>query len=169
MSDPVKIELDAELPPIALRPEQPADAAFLLELYASTREEELELTNWDGATRAAFVKMQFQAMRQGYAGMFPDGQFSVVLLGDRAIGRMVIHRAQDEIHLVDMVLAPAVRCQGFGARLVRTLQAEARAARQPVSLQVLKGNRARRHYERLGFHCTGDNGPYDKMTWQPPA
>jgi ribosomal protein S18 acetylase RimI-like enzyme len=152
-------------PAVVLRPEQPADEAFLLHLYASTRQEELALTNWDAATRAAFVTSQFDAMRQGYAGMFPDGQFSIVLLGDRAIGRMVIHRGAQEIRLVDMALMPESRCRGIGAGLVQTLLAEARRARKPVSLHVLKGNRAARLYERLGFRFTGGDGLYDEMTW----
>src|SRR5579862_6150460 len=106
MDDPVKTALDSSRQPVTLRPEQPADEAFLLELYASTRQEELELTQWDAATCAAFVKMQFKAMRQGYAGMFPLGQFSIVLLQEQAIGRIVIHRGEHEIRLVDMALMP---------------------------------------------------------------
>ena len=169
MNDPVKVILDSGQPAIVLRPEQAADEAFLLELYASTRREELDLTNWDAATRAAFVKMQFNAMRRGYAGMFPHGQFSIVLLHDHAIGRMVIHRAEHAIRLVDMALMPEARCRGIGTRLMQILQAEARQARKPVSLHVLKGNRAARLYERLGFRRTGGDALYDEMTWLPSA
>ncbi len=174
MDKPFKLDLDFELPvpnsdrlPIALRPEQPTDEAFLLHLYATTRQEELDLTNWDAATRAAFVAMQFKAMRQGYASMFPEGQFSIVMLGDLGVGRMVVNRAEHEIRLVDMVLTPNVRCRGIGARLVHTLQAEARQAGKPLHLQVLKGNRAARFYERLGFQYAGDAGLYYEMTWSP--
>ena len=113
---------------------------MLLELYATTRQEELDLTPWDAATRAAFVTMQFKAMRQGYAGMFPRGQFSIVLFHDRAAGRMVVNREEHEIRLVDMVLKPEMRCHGIGTYLVQTLQAEARKAEKPLCLHVLKGN-----------------------------
>jgi GNAT superfamily N-acetyltransferase len=160
-------DLNPEHPPIALRPEQQADETFLLELYTTTRQEELVLTNWDAATRAAFVKMQFKAMRQGYAGMFPDGQFSIVLLGDLAIGRIVVHRGKPEIRLVDMVLTPEMRNRGIGTNLVKALQAEARQAGKLLCLHVLKGNRAARFYERLGFHYAGDTGLYLEMTWLP--
>jgi ribosomal protein S18 acetylase RimI-like enzyme len=174
MDKPLKLDLNFTLPvsnsdrkPIALRPEQPLDEAFLLHLYATTRQEELDLTDWDTATRSAFVKMQFKAMRQGYSAMFPDGQFSIVLLGDLAIGRIVVNRAKHEIRLVDMVLAPNVRCRGIGNRLVHTLQTEARLTGKPLRLHVLKGNRATRFYERLGFHYVGDAGLYHEMTWSP--
>jgi ribosomal protein S18 acetylase RimI-like enzyme len=169
MDGPLKATLDSRQPPVILRPEQPTDEAFLLELYASTRREELELTQWDAATCAAFVKMQFKAMRQGYASMFPLGQFSIVLLQEQAIGRMVIHRGEQEIRLVDMALMPEARCRGISTLLVQTLQAEARQSGRPIRLQVLKGNRAARLYERLGFRRTGDNGIYDEMTWLATA
>ena len=161
-------DLNPGHPPIALRPEQPADETFLLQLYTSTRQEELDLTNWDAPTRAAFVKMQFQAMRQSYASMFPDGTFSIVLRGDLAIGRIVVHRDKHEIRLVDMALTPEMRNRGIGTKLVKALQVEARQAGKPVRLHVLKGNRAARFYERLGFKFAGDTGVYLEMTW-PPA
>lgn len=167
MNQPVKPVLASDSPPIALRTEQPADEALLLELYASTRQEELDLTSWDAATRAAFVQSQFMAMRQGYAGMFPDGQFSIVLLANRAIGRIVVVHSKHEIRLVDMALLPAVRCRGIGSGLIQTVQAEARQAGKPVSLHVLKHNRAARLYERLGFRFIGGDGLYNEMAWQP--
>jgi len=160
---------NSQRPPIALRPEQPADEGFLLDLYASTRQAELNLTNWDAATRSAFVRMQFTAMRQGYAGMFPGGQFSIVLFSGLAVGRIVVHRGDHEIRLVDMALTPEMRNRGIGASLVQTLQAEARQAGKPLSLHVLKGNRVVRFYERLGFHYAGDFGIYHEMTWFPAA
>jgi GNAT superfamily N-acetyltransferase len=174
MDKPLKLDLNFELPvsnsdrkPIALRPEQPADEAFLLHLYTTTRQEELDLTNWDAATRAAFVSMQFKAMRQGYSAMFPEGQFSIVLLGDLAIGRIVVNHAKHEIRLVDMALTPEMRCRGIGTRLVQALQTEARQTGKPLSLHVLKGNRAARFYERFEFQYAGDAGLYHEMTWSP--
>jgi ribosomal protein S18 acetylase RimI-like enzyme len=167
MEQPANPDLNSDQPPLTLRPEQSADEPLLLDLYATTRQEELALTNWDAATRAAFVSLQFKAMRQGYANMFPHGQFSIVMLGDLGVGRMVVNRAGHEIRLVDMVLAPNVRCHGIGSRLVHTLQTEARQAGKPLSLHVLKGNRAARFYERLGFSYSGDAGLYHEMTWSP--
>lgn len=165
VDEPTKPDLNSDQPPLTVRPEQSADEALLLDLYASTRQEELDLTNWDPATRAAFVSFQFKAMRQGYANMFPHGQFSIVMLGDLGIGRMVVNRAELEIRLVDMVLKPDARCRGIGSRLVHALQAEAREAGKPLRLHVLKGNRATRFYERLGFHHAADAGLYHEMTW----
>jgi len=49
------------------------------------------------------------------------------------------------------------------------LQAEARKAEKPLCLHVLKGNRATRFYERLGFRYSSDAGLYHEMTWSPVA
>ncbi len=155
--------------PVTLRPEQPEDEAFLLEVYASTRQEELALTNWDAGMRTAFVQSQFKAMRVGYADMFPDGQFSIILLGGQPIGRLVIHRAAREVHVVDMVLLPDFCGKGIGRQLMDGIMAEAAAAKKTIGLHVLKMNRAIRFYQRLGFVKTGDEGPYDRMEWRPPA
>ena len=53
-------------PPVLLRPERPGDEAFLFAVYASTRAEELSLTNWTEDLRRAFLNQQFNAMRHGY-------------------------------------------------------------------------------------------------------
>ena len=55
-----------------LRREEINDEPFLFQVYAHTRVEELALTNWDPATRQAFLTMQFQAMRRGVGEVVAD-------------------------------------------------------------------------------------------------
>jgi ribosomal protein S18 acetylase RimI-like enzyme len=152
---------------VSLRPERPEDDAFLLDVYGSTRQEELDLTGWNAATREAFIKMQFNAMRQGYAGMFPHGSFNVILLNQQPVGRIVVSRGDIEFRVVDMALLPAFRGRGVGTFLLRELIAEAARANKPVRLHVLKMSRATRLYERLGFVRFGEEGFHDQMEWRP--
>jgi ribosomal protein S18 acetylase RimI-like enzyme len=154
---------------VVLRPEQPGDEPFLFEVYASTRAEELALTNWDEPARRAFLDMQFSAMRRGYAGMYPAGESFIIRLGERAIGRIVLNRTAEEIRVVDLALLPAHRNAGIGTLLMRRVCAEAAQAGTPVRLCVLKNGRAARWYERLGFTKTEDAGPYDQMEWRAPG
>ena len=52
---------------ISLRSVRPDDRAFLLSVYASTREPELAtVVDWDAAQKAAFVQMQFDAQHAYY-------------------------------------------------------------------------------------------------------
>ncbi|HWX21118.1 MAG TPA: GNAT family N-acetyltransferase [Candidatus Binatia bacterium] len=153
--------------PVSLRPEQPGDEAFLHEVYASTREEELARTNWDPNTRGAFLDMQFAAMRRGYAGMYPAGEFLIIALGGRAVGRMVLNRTAGEIRVIDLALLPAHRSGGIGTFLMRQVCAEAAKAGKPVRLSVLKNSRAVRWYERLGFTKNAEAEVYDELEWRP--
>ena len=150
----------------ALRPEGPEDGPFLLEVYASTRHDEMEATGWPAATREAFVRMQFNAQQQGYRAAFPRAEFAIILLRDQAIGRIVIDRAENEFRLVDIALLPAQRGRGLGTALVQNLQREAAAAKKPIRLNVVKGQRAFRLYQRLGFEKTGEAGMRDQMEWR---
>src|ERR1700730_2048625 len=89
---------------IGLRPSTPSDEAFLYEVYASTRTEELASLPWTDAQKDAFVRMQFAAQRQHYRNAYPDAEFSVVLLDGQPIGRQYVQRAEREILLVDIAL-----------------------------------------------------------------
>jgi len=51
---------------VSLRPIRPDDAAFLYEVYASTRTEELAVVDWDAAQKAAFLHQQYAAQHQFY-------------------------------------------------------------------------------------------------------
>ena len=155
----------AAAPPIRLRPETPEDESFLYEVYASTREEELNATGWDEPTRRAFVRRQFEAQRRGYREMFPQGRFEIILRGESRAGRMVVDRASGEILLVDIALLPAFQNLGIGTELVGALLAEAERSHRPVRVSVFKPNRAAVFYRRLGFLKTGEAGPYDLWVW----
>jgi GNAT superfamily N-acetyltransferase len=155
-------------PAVRLRPEQPGDEAFLAEVYASTRQEEMDLTNWDAATRAAFLDMQFKAMRNGYRTMFPGAQFSIILLDEAPVGRMVVDRAAAEIRVVDIALLPVCCGRGIGTKLMREVMDEAARSAKPVRLCVFQGTRAISFYLRLGF-SPGEPGVYQSMEWRAPA
>src|SRR5579883_3337357 len=91
---------------IAFRPATPDDGPLLFQLFASTREEELKMTGWDDAQKHAFLEMQSHAQLSDYRINYPNSGYQIIMLDDRPIGRIFIDRAEDEIHLVDIVLLP---------------------------------------------------------------
>src|SRR5580765_5520428 len=163
----MKPEFGESMSDIRLRPEQSSDESVLFEIYASTRKEELDLTGWDAATRQAFLNHQFSAMRNGYRSMFPQAAFSIILRGDRPIGRQVVDRTLDELHLVDIALLPEFCGRGIGTKLMRDLLAEAAEVRKPVRLQVLIHSRATSFYMRMGFRRVGEPDVYETLEWLP--
>ena len=154
-------------PEVSLRPELPDDVGFLFQVYVSTRTEELALTNWDEATRTAFLTQQFNAMRRGYRAMFPAGEFLIIQLAGQPVGRMVLNRSAAQIRVVDVALLPEFRNQGIGTGLMRGVGAEAAGIGKVVTLSVLKFNRAGQWYARLGFTPVGEAGIYDEWEWRP--
>jgi len=95
--------------------------------------------------------------------MFPHAAFCIILEGSKPIGRMVVNRAEDEIRLVDLVLQPGCRGRGVGTCLLSGLCSEADAGKKPLRLHVLRGNRARRLYERFGFVPKSELEAYEEM------
>lgn len=160
---------DDELTRLDLRPETPNDTAFLFELYASTRREELDAFGWEPSIRHAFLAQQFAAMQGGYRQSFPAAEFSIVLLDGRPVGRLVVNRSEEEIRIVDAALFPAQRSRGVGTRLVQAVLEEAARANKPVRLRVLHGGRSAHLCERLGFRKIDSAGGHDHWEWRPPA
>ena len=152
-------------PSFALRPAQEDDLPFLYRVYASTRQEQLALVDWDEAQKEWFLHMQFDLQARSYAQTFPEVDCQVILHDGQPIGRLMVDRMPDQILLVDIALLPEHRGAGIGTALVKTVLDEAASAGKPVVLHVEKFNRARSLYERLGFSTSEWNDVYLEMRW----
>lgn len=140
-----------------LRPALPADEAWQLAIYASTRADELKLTGWPASQCAAFVRQQHQAQQQHYAQHFPHSACHLILVGDGEVaGRLWLDERSDRLHILDIALLPAWRGRGLGTRCLRALAGQAAAQGRGLSIQVEIHNPARRLYERLGFVADGE-------------
>jgi ribosomal protein S18 acetylase RimI-like enzyme len=152
---------------ISLRPIRPDDAAFLYEVYASTRTEELAVVEWDEAHKAALLHMQFTAQHQFYQERYTQTALLIMLRDAVPVGWLSVARWQDEIRMVDIALLPPYRNAGIGTAILRDILAEAALAHKPVRIHVEKCNPALRLYERLGFAPIADKGVYLFMEWSP--
>ena len=152
---------------LTFRPIADADLPFLSALYASTRAEELAVTPWSDAQKAAFLDMQFQAQHAHYQKYYPNADWLVIEQAGQDVGRLYIERSASEHCIIDIALLPAHRSKGFGAALLTDLIDEASAFDKSVSIHVEKNNPARRLYQRLGFTVAEDKGVYDLMIRSP--
>ena len=149
---------------LLLREATPDDESFLLEVYASTRIEELEELGWDDNQVQAFIRMQFLARERSY-GRADD---RIIVLDGRPIGRMMVDRSDAAILLRDIAFLKEYRNAGIGSRLIQDLMKEATSAAKPIELHVLALSPAVRLYERLGFRRSDDDdAAYLKMKWVP--
>ncbi|HEY3368989.1 MAG TPA: GNAT family N-acetyltransferase [Symbiobacteriaceae bacterium] len=152
---------------LTTRPACLDDAPFLLEVYPSTRQDEVAAWGWSPEQQNAFLQMQFMAQNRSYEMRFPDLAQRVIVQDGRLAGRLIAAQTGDEVRLVDIALLPEFRGTGIGATLIRELQAQAERVGKPLGLQVAKANPARRLYERLGFVVIGETDLHYAMEWRP--
>jgi GNAT superfamily N-acetyltransferase len=151
---------------IALRPVEKADMAFLRALYASTRDDELALVDWDAAAKSAFVNAQFAAQQQYYQSTFPDAVHQVVECNGAPAGQVHFVEQPQAFLLIDIIIAPAYRNHAIGTYLLQRLMAAAAQAHKPLHTHVWEFNpRARRFYEHLGFVAVEHAGMHFLMQW----
>lgn len=143
---------------VTLRPITDGDLPFLLELYGTTRADELARVPWSDEQKAMFVQQQFEAQHAWWQQNYAGARFDLVLLNGGPAGRLYVHVWEREIRVVDIAIMPEHRNRGFGSLLMKRVFREGDAAGKPVSIHVEVFNPARRLYQRLGFVEKGTHG-----------
>ncbi len=152
---------------VSLRPVGHGDGDFLRRVYASTREDELALTDWEDAQKDAFLRMQFDAQHRHYTEHYANASFQVILVDGEPAGRLYVARWPEEIRIVDIALLPEYRRGGIGTRLLQDVLTEGSEEGKRVSIHVERFNPALRLYQRLGFDPVADVGVYVLMASEP--
>lgn len=152
--------------PYRLRVATRDDMEFQFHLYASTRQEELAAAGFPEAMRESFLEMQFEAQTSHYSSCYPSAEWSVIESGGVDAGRLVLDRAPDHLHIMDIALLPGFRGRGIGTALLREVLAEAMAKHLPVCLFAFTGERAMGLYRRLGFETVKDDGVHTELVWR---
>jgi ribosomal protein S18 acetylase RimI-like enzyme len=151
---------------ITLRPVLPEDAALLLEVYASTRADEMALVPWTDEQKAAFLKMQFLAQQQDYESSYPQAQHFIILSNEAPMGRLYLSREDDAVKVLDLAILPQHRRHGIGTSLIKDLCAEANATGKPLRIYVESYNHSLSFFERLGFYKIEEVGFYFHLEWR---
>jgi GNAT superfamily N-acetyltransferase len=152
---------------ISLRPVTAADGGFLLEVFKSSRGEDLRELKWEEDRIGEFLDMQFEAQQRFDQGEYQQADDQIVLCEGNPAGRFTVERRDHEIRCVNVALLPAHRNTGIGTFLIRQLQDEARLANKPLRLGVIRFSRAVNLFERLGFVRTSETGAHFQMEWLP--
>ena len=164
----------------SVRPAQQDDLPWLLQLYASSRDDELRHVPWPDATKAAFVQSQFALQHQHFthayapANQAPQAHWWIVNSEHngmkQAVGRLYWNDGSEDLTVIDIGLLPGWRSQGLGTTLLHFLQARAADSTRTVVLHVAHSNPgAQRLYQRLGFSLEEDVGSHWRMRWHPRA
>jgi ribosomal protein S18 acetylase RimI-like enzyme len=142
---------------IRLRPCAIEDREYLWWLHRETMQEYVAKTwGWDEAWQEARFNETFDPLL-----------FLIIEKDGEPIGHISVQRPGNEIFLAAIQIAPEWQNQGIASQLIKDLLSESDQSQLPVKLQVLKGNPARRLYERLGFVYTGDTPTHYLMSRDP--
>jgi ribosomal protein S18 acetylase RimI-like enzyme len=152
---------------LRLRPETPEDADFRYRLFCDSRLPEWYQVELDPALREQLMRHQFQAQTMSYRQHFPRARHDIIELAGERIGRIVVDRPGDQVHIVDHAIVPALRNQGIGTTIMRSLMDEAARAALPVRLKVASTNDpSLRLYLRLGFTPIAEIPLYIELEWR---
>ena len=151
---------------VTLRPVGVADEPLLLEIYASTRAEEMAMVPWTSEQQQAFVGMQFAAQQEHYKKVQPDANHDIIMLNGRPVGRLYVARTKEKIEIMDITLLPPDRNSGIGGSLIKSLMGEATTS-TPLRIYVENFNPSLRLFERLGFKAVEEEGIHLLMEWVP--
>ncbi len=152
---------------IQLRPVEEKDTAFIEAVYRSTREAELNLTNWSEYQKSAFINMQSTAQLTDYKTKFPGARFQVIIYNKKDAGRFFTCETEDDIRLLDITILPEFIGKGIGTNLLHRLIQRSNKVQKKISLHVIASNPALKLYQRLGFVHIKNDGFYRYMEREP--
>ncbi|NPT44601.1 GNAT family N-acetyltransferase [Paraburkholderia sp. 1N] len=150
--------MSVQEPDLTLRPALEADERFLFQLRKATMTEHLVRVDepTDDAQHRARLRYRYDAAR-------------VICIDGAPAGLLKAYRTETEWFVMQLQIAQAHQGRGIGERALRTVLHAAQADALPVTLKVLKGNPAKRLYDRLGFEIVGEDEKEFHMRRTPHA
>jgi len=119
----------------------PQDFAFCWPIYRDAMQSlTAELMQWNEANQ-----------QRGIEEALSDEGASILVSGDADAGWLHVVETRRDIHLGHLYLAPPARNRGLGTKFLRWMGERAKRKEKNFTLEVLKNNRARGLYDRLGF------------------
>ena len=110
---------------LTLRPKLESDTDFLIALYETSREEEMQFIEWhNDDERKAFFLMQYNAQKMHFDTNYENLDYDIILYNNIDVGRLILHRTQGNLHCVDIIILPEYRKKGIGAAIMQRIEKE---------------------------------------------
>jgi GNAT superfamily N-acetyltransferase len=152
---------------ISFRPVTNGDEDLLLQIYQSSRGDDLRGLGWTEDRIREFLGMQYEAQQRFFESEYKRADDEIILFEGKPVGRLIVERREHEIRCIDVALLPEHRNRGVGTSLIQRLQAEATREKKPLRLQVIRFNRAVNLLERTGFMRVSETGTHFQLEWAP--
>lgn len=132
------------------------DFDFIYKLHCQTFHSYVEQTwGWK-------EEVQFNGMREE----FDDSLFEIICNHGEDVGVISVIEQEKALFLKYIAILPTHHKQGFGTELLRKVLEQATHRGFSVRLNVLRVNRAKAFYERLGFEIVGGDKDKYFMEWR---
>ncbi|HEX5056963.1 MAG TPA: GNAT family N-acetyltransferase [Gammaproteobacteria bacterium] len=153
---------------LTLRPPRTADAAFMEGLFRSTREHFYYSMPAPREHVDLLIAQQYRLQQAHYARQWPAARTLIIERSGMPIGKITLDEGETALHIVDFIIEPAARGQGYGTAMLQALQTTAKARR--ITLSVDRQNLpAKRLYLALGFRVDAVSETHEAMSWVTPA
>jgi ribosomal protein S18 acetylase RimI-like enzyme len=139
-----------------LRPVTGSDFQFCWQLYCDLMKPlTMELLDWNEA-----------GQRSAIEHATTDSGTSIIVISGSDVGWLNVKETCDELYLGQLYVKPSMQNSGIGTAVIRQLCDKALREGRSLDLNVMKNNRARVLYERLGFKTIGSSKHKLDMRWQ---
>lgn len=130
-----------------LRLAEKEDTEFLFESYKITLKPYVEWAwGWDE---------NFQ--RIGFHKHHPFASFQVISVAGERAGALYVEDQENHNHIKMIFLLPKFQNTGIGSNIFQQEMARAKKLNKKLTLKVIRTNRAKLLYERLGFSVVEEN------------
>lgn len=137
----------------SLRPATDNDYEFMYTVLKRTMRDYVEVIwGWDER-----VQRRIHEIRWNPA----DNQ--IIVVDGQDVGRLSVDTYDDHVHLNNIQILPEFQGQGLGTAIIQDILRN--AGSKPVRLRVLRGNPAKRLYERLDFKVIRESEERFWMEW----
>lgn len=145
----------------------PDDMGLLFNIFVSTREDILSLSNWTDNEKLDFLRSQFFLQHDAYMGGYRNPEFMIIRIDGEDAGRLYLEHREKDIRIIDIAILPSFRNRGTGSTLIRHIFNLSDSGAKSVSIHVEKANPAMAWYRRFGFKKIEDIDVYDLMERAP--
>lgn len=89
--------------------------------------------------------------RHSFQENLPASSFTIISVDGVDIGGYCLKKKPDHLYLEMLLIDSVWQRQGYGTKVMQQLVLQARSAKLPIKLSVLKNNPASAFYQTLGF------------------
>ena len=141
---------------IALRVTTHQDTAFAWGLYRDLMKPLTEeLLDWNEPLQRRLIEQDMAS-----------GDASIIAVDGQAAGWILVRETDEQLNILQLYLLPGFQNKRIGTSIIRQLIDHSRATARALHLEVMKNNRARLLYERLGFVVIDESEYKLHMTWR---